>query len=181
MFQYNPGVYDQGGQILADSATRTAAIQAQMMSDFGKNVSSGMKKAASAVAGFAMGGPAGAAMAAQGAGGGGGGEGADSVIGAFVQAYGNNKALEAKGKAYGDFMSKHGEQLGFNPEYLKDFAARDPREQAMIGDNIIGMQNAGSWVSRNQYLNQQANLYGRGTGTGTGGGGGGAQPFTRVP
>lgn len=109
------------------------------------------------------------------------GDNIGNIISQFAGAYAADKALQAKGAAYGDFMKRHGTQLGFDPEYLKDFAARDPREQAMIGDNIIGMQNAGSWVSRNQYLNQQANAFGGGSGAGSGGGGGGAQPFMRVP
>ena len=74
-------------------------------------------------------------------------------IAQFAGAYAENKALDAKGAAYGEFLKNHGEQLGFNAEWLKDFAGRNPREQAMIGDNIIGMQNAGSWVSRTQYAN----------------------------
>lgn len=173
MFAYNPGVYDQSGQILADSTTRAAAINAQMLNDLGKNVGDGMKKAASAVAGFAMGGPAGAAMAAQGGSRGGGGDSADSVIGSFVSAYANDKALRAKGEAYGDFMKRHGQQLGFDPGYLDDFLKRDPREQAMIGDNIIGMNNAGNRLMSLNYMNQQANLFSGNRGTNPGGGGGG--------
>lgn len=178
MFAYNPGVYDQSGQIIADGTTRAAAINAQMLNDLGKNVGDGMKKAASAVAGFAMGGPAGAAMAAQG-GSRGGSDSADSVIGSFVNAYANDKALRAKGEAYGDFMKRHGQQLGFDPGYLEDFLKRDPREQAMIGDSIIGMQNTGNRLMSLNYMNQQANLFGGGRGTGAGGGtasgGGGSQ------
>lgn len=108
------------------------------------------------------------------------GQGIQSLMGAYVE----NQAMTAKGKAYGDFLSKHGEQLGFNPEYLQDFLKKKPYEQAMIGDNIIGMQNAGNRLMSLNYMNQQANLFGgnRGTGTGAGGGGGGAgQPFMRVP
>lgn len=100
------------------------------------------------------------------------GENIGNVISQFAGAYAADKALKAKGEAYGDFMKRHGQQLGFDPGYLEDFLKRDPREQAMIGDNIIGMQNTGNRLMSLNYMNQQANLFGGGRGTGTGGGGG---------
>jgi hypothetical protein len=90
----------------------------------------------------------------------------------FAGAYAENKAMDAKGAAYGDFMKNHGEQLGFKPEYLQDFLKKKPREQAMIGDQIIGMQNTGSKLMSLNYMKQQADSFGRrGDGTGAGGGG----------
>ena len=149
----------------------------QRMDDLADQVGSGAGRLASAAAGFAMGGPAGAAMAMQGGGErggrGGGGSSPDSVLGSFVSAYADNKALEAKGEAYGDFMNRHGEQLGFKPEYLQDFLKKPKREQAMIGDQIIGMQNTGRQIMNQQYLKQQADAFG---GRGGGGAGGGTQP-----
>ena len=97
-----------------------------------------------------------------------------SVITQFAGAYAADKALQAKGAAYGDFMKRHGQQLGFDPGYLEDFLKRDPREQAMIGDNIIGMQNTGNRLMGLNYMNQQANLFSGNRGTGTGGMGSGA-------
>jgi hypothetical protein len=88
--------------------------------------------------------------------------------------YANNKALDAKGAAYGDFLGKHGEQLGFDPEYLEELKKKKPRELAMIGDNIIGMQNTGNRLMGLNSMQYQANLYG---GRGTGGGGGGAGDY----
>ena len=99
-----------------------------------------------------------------------------SVITQFAGAYAADKALQAKGAAYGDFMKRHGQQLGFDPGYLEDFLKRDPREQAMIGDNIIGVQNAGNRLMGLNYMNQQANLYAGNRGTGAGGGGGASAP-----
>jgi hypothetical protein len=93
-------------------------------------------------------------------------------IGQFAGQFAENKALDAKGSAYGDFMKRHGQQLGFDPGYLEDFLKRDPREQAMIGDNIIGMQNTGNRLMGLNSMQYQANLYGANRGTGTGGGGG---------
>lgn len=174
MFAYNPQTQDRSGEILADGTTQSAAINAAMMERLGKDIGSGIRSVGSAAAGFAMGGPAGAAMAAQNAGSrGGGGDGADSVLGSFVQAYANKRALEAKGEAYGDFMKRHGEQLGFDPQYLQDFLKKKPYEQAMIGDTIIGMQNTGNRLMGLNAINRQAELYGRtgggGAGRGTGG------------
>lgn len=89
----------------------------------------------------------------------------------FAGAYAENKAMDAKGVAYGDFMKNHGEQLGLNAEYLEDFLKKKPREQAMIGDQIIGMQNAGNRLMGLNSMQYQANLYGnRGDATGAGGG-----------
>lgn len=102
------------------------------------------------------------------------------IISQFAGAYAADKALKAKGAAYGDFMKRHGQQLGFDPGYLEDFLKRDPREQAMIGDNIIGMQNTGNRLMSLNYMNQQANLFGGNRGNGAGGGGA-DQPFMRVP
>lgn len=100
------------------------------------------------------------------------------MIASFAGTYAENKALEAKGKAYGEFLGQHGEQLGFNPEYLEELKKKKPRELAMIGDNIIGMQNTGNRLMGLNAMNHQANLYGGGQGSG---GGGGAQPFFRMP
>ena len=99
-----------------------------------------------------------------------------SVIKQFAGAYAQGKAVEAKGGAYADFMSKHGEQLGFNPEYLQNFLKKNKSEQAMIGDSILGMPTAGRNLMSLNYLNQQADRYPR-----TGGGGGGGGAFFTMP
>jgi hypothetical protein len=150
-----------------------------MLEQLGQDIGGAIRNAGQAAAGFAMGGPAGAAMAMQGGGGGGGGRGggggssADSVLGSFVAAYADNKALEAKGSAYGDFMKRHGDQLGFDPEWIKGFLSESPRQQAMIGDSIIGMNNTGRSIMSQQIVDRQMGG-GGGYGGRTGGGGGGA-------
>lgn len=175
MFAYNPGVYDTSGEILARGTLGAAAANQQMYEQIGEDVGGTIRKAGQAVAGFAMGGPAGAAMAMQGGGErggrGGGGSSADSVLGSFVAAYADNKALEAKGSAYGDFMKRHGDQLGFDPEWIKGFLSESPRQQAMIGDSIIGMQNTGRQLMNMNYLNAQMAPRTAGPATGTGAGG----------
>jgi len=159
-----------------------AQANAQMYNQLGEDVGGTIRKAGQAVAGFAMGGPAGAAMAMQGGGErggrGGGGSSADSVLGSFVAAYADNKALEAKGSAYGDFMKRHGDQLGFDPEWIKGFLSESPRQQAMIGDSIIGMQNTGRSLMSQQIVDRQM---GGGGNRGTGGGGGGGGAFFTMP
>lgn len=89
------------------------------------------------------------------------------ALGQFAGQYADNKALEAKGGAYADFMKRHGEQLGFDPTYLEDFLKKKPRDQAMIGDTIIGMQNTGRQLMNMNYLNTQ--MAPRATAVGTGG------------
>jgi len=176
MFAYNPGVYDTSGEYLAKGALGAAAANQQMYEQIGEDVGGTIRKAGEAIAGFAMGGPAGAAMAMQGGGerggrGGGGGSSADSVLGSFVAAYADNKALEAKGSAYGDFMKRHGDQLGFDPEWIKGFLSESPRQQAMIGDSIIGMQNTGRSIMSQEIVGMQMAPRTAGPATGTGAGG----------
>ena len=102
-------------------------------------------------------------------------QGITGLMGAFVE----NEAMNAKGKAYGDFLKKHGSQLGFDPGYLDDLLKKKPRELAMVGDGILGMNNMGRQVMSNQYLQNQM---GGGGGYGSGGGGGGgSQPFFTMP
>jgi hypothetical protein len=101
------------------------------------------------------------------------------AIGQFAGQFADNKALEAKGSAYGDFMKRHGDQLGFDPEWIKGFLSESPRQQAMIGDSIIGMQNTGRSIMSQQIVDMQMN---RGGSPGAGGGGaGGKQQKGYVP
>jgi hypothetical protein len=96
------------------------------------------------------------------------------AAGALAGQYAENKALDAKGTAYADFMKSHGEQLGFDPNYLEDFLKKKPREQAMIGDSIIGMQNTGRNIMSQQIVGMQmAPRAAYGTAPAAGGGGGG--------
>jgi hypothetical protein len=99
------------------------------------------------------------------------GQNIGNTIASFAGAFANNKALEAKGSAYGDFMKRHGDQLGFDPEWIKGFLSESPRQQAMIGDSIIGMQNTGRQLMNMNYLNAQMGPRTAGPATGTGAGG----------
>jgi hypothetical protein len=93
------------------------------------------------------------------------------IMAEFANQYAEGKALEAKGKGYGEFMKMHGEQLGFEPEYLDYYLKLSDREKAIEGDNIIGMQNTGRSLMSQQIVGMQ--MAPRAT-AGTGGGGGGA-------
>lgn len=100
-------------------------------------------------------------------------------IGQFAGQYAENKALDAKGAAYGSFLKNHGEQLGFSGEYLDSLLKMKPRELAVAADATI-FGNAGNRLMGLNSMQYQANLYGGGRGTGAGGGGA-DQPFMRVP
>jgi len=93
-----------------------------------------------------------------------------SMMASFANQYAENKAADAKGKAYGDFMKRHGDQLGFDPEWIKGFLSESPRQQAMIGDSIIGMNNTGRQMMNMNYLNAQMGPRTAGPATGTGAG-----------
>jgi hypothetical protein len=97
------------------------------------------------------------------------------AAGVLAGQYAENKALDAKGSAYADFMKSHGQQLGFDPSYLDEFLKKPKREQAMIGDSIIGMQNTGRNIMSQQIVGMQ--MAPRAT-AGTGGGLGGGDSFT---
>jgi hypothetical protein len=102
------------------------------------------------------------------------------ALGQFAGQYADNKALEAKGSAYGDFMKRHGDQMGFDPEWIKGFLSESPRQQAMIGDSIIGMNNTGRNIMSQQIVDRQMGGGGGGGATG-GGGAGGKQQKGYVP
>ena len=77
-------------------------------------------------------------------------------------------------------MKRHGDQLGFDPEWIKGFLSESPRQQAMIGDSIIGMQNTGRSIMSQQIVDRQMGGGGGGGATG-GGGAGGKQQKGYVP
>jgi hypothetical protein len=93
------------------------------------------------------------------------------AIGQFAGQFADTKALEAKGSAYGDFMKRHGDQLGFDPEWIKGFLSESPRQQAMIGDSIIGMNNTGRSIMSQEIVGMQMGPRTAGPATGTGSGG----------
>lgn len=89
-----------------------------------------------------------------------------SLAGSYVQ----NKQMKAKAEGYADFLGMHGEQLGFNPEWLAQFKKKSPMQQIATGDMMLN-----SFLphqQRMQYLNRQGEIYGRTGGSGAGGGGG---------
>lgn len=101
-------------------------------------------------------------------------EGIQQGIGDLMNTYVNIQTTNAKGKAIGNFLKMHGEQLGFEPTYLESLLKKKPYEIAMESD-ALGLSNMGRQVMNNQYLQNQMG------GGGYGSGGGGGQPFMRVP
>jgi hypothetical protein len=100
------------------------------------------------------------------------------VIKQFAGAYAENKALDAKAAAYGDFLNRHGSQLGLDPEWIKGFA-KAPRDQQLAAGEMLTGQ-FGQQIGRMTYLNRSGEIYGGGGGGGGGGaaGGGGGAFFT---
>lgn len=134
MFSYNPGVYDQSGQILADSMTQTAATQAQMYNDLGKNIGSGVKKAASAAIGFATGGPAGAAMAMQGA-----NEQGGSFLDTIVSSYAKKEQDKSDSKIYGNLMKIVAPAFGKDGDSMLEQwnSLESDRDRAQFGGTLF--------------------------------------------
>jgi len=93
------------------------------------------------------------------------------ALASFANQYAENKALDAKGEAYADFMKRHGEQLGFDGEWLEGYLKRPKREQAMIGDQVVGISNAGRSLMSQQIVDMQMNRGGGRRGPGGAGGG----------
>jgi hypothetical protein len=147
MFAYNPGVIDRSGEIRAAADIARAQRQQQAMMDGAGLVGD----AAKAVVGFAVGGPAGAAMASGGGGGGGGGGG--DLIGSLVSSFANKKAMDAKDKAYMGFFERHGDQLGFDGDYLAQLKNMDRDERVAAFDLMTGQP--GQRLGSLNYLNQQ--------------------------
>jgi hypothetical protein len=174
--QYNPGVYDRSGEIIAAGTMQAAQTQADLMREMGEKA----RQTATAVAGFAAGGPAGAAMASGGgrSGGGGGGEG---LIGSLINSFANKKALETKDKAYMGFFERHGEDLGFDPEYLNRLKDMNRDERVAAFDIMTGQpgQRLGSLNYLNTQMARRATpVSGMGTGGSSAGAGGGGDVLT---
>jgi hypothetical protein len=169
MLGYNPGVTDISGQIRAEADLARAQRQHQAILDGAQFVGDSAKK----VAAFLVGGPAGAAMA--GGGGGGGGRGGGDLIGTLVSSFANKKAMDAKDKAYMGFFERHGDQLGFDGDYLAQLKNMDRDERVAAFDLMTGQP--GQRLGSRAYLDAQMGG-GGGYGGRTGGGGGGGAFFT---
>jgi hypothetical protein len=144
MFAYNPGVIDRSGEIRAAADIARTQRQQQAMMDGAGLVGDVAKTAV----GFAVGGPAGAAMASGGGGGGGG-----DLIGTLVSSFANKKAMDAKDKAYMGFFERHGDQLGFDGDYLAQLKNMDRDERVAAFDLMTGQP--GQRLGSLNYLNQQ--------------------------
>jgi len=165
MFAYNPGVTDISGKIRAEADVARAQRQQQAIMD-GAGLVGDLAKTA---VGFAVGGPAGAAMASGMGGGGGGGGGGGDLIGSLVSSFANKKAMDAKDKAYMGFFERHGDQLGFDGDYLAQLKNMDRDERVAAFDLMTGQP--GQRLGSLNYLNQQMAPRSAGPATGTGAGG----------
>jgi hypothetical protein len=187
MFQYNPTVNNISGQIYGQGLERAAGydaqgimtqaeadlMRAQRQHQFILDGAQFVGDSAKKVAAFLVGGPAGAAMASAGGGGGGGGGG--DLIGTLVSSFANKKAMDAKDKAYMGFFERHGDQLGFDGDYLAQLKNMDRDERVAAFDLMTGQP--GQRLGSRAYLDAQMGG-GGGYGGRTGGGGGGGAFFT---
>ena len=155
MFSYQPqqsraGEYYRDGLInQAQYNAQADLAQAQRRHDMIVDGAGMVGDAAKKVAAFMVGGPAGAAMASGGGGGGGGGD----LIGSLVSSFANKKAMDAKDKAYMGFFERHGDQLGFDGDYLAQLKNMDRDERVAAFDLMTGQP--GQRLGSLNYLNQQ--------------------------
>jgi hypothetical protein len=156
MFNYQPN-QSRAGEFLAQGITNSAQIRAQADLDKAMRRHNMIVDGAGLVGdiaktavGFAVGGPAGAAMAS-GGGGSGGGDG--GIIGSLISSFANKKAMDAKDKAYMGFFERHGDQLGFDGDYLAQLKNMDRDERVAAFDLMTGQP--GQRLGSLNYLNQQ--------------------------
>jgi hypothetical protein len=87
------------------------------------------------------------------AGGGGGGASASNLIGTLVNSFANKKAMETKDKAYMGFFERHGDQLGFDGDYLAQLKNMDRDERVAAFDLMTGQP--GQRLGSRAYLEAQ--------------------------
>jgi|688.fasta_scaffold28891_3 hypothetical protein len=135
--QYNPGVYDRSGEIIAAGTMQAAQTQADLMRELGEKA----RQTATAVAGFAAGGPAGAAMASGGgrSGGGGGGGGGGSILESIVGAYAQKEQDKSDSKIYGNLMKIVAPAFGKDGDSMLEQwnSLENDREKARFGSTLF--------------------------------------------
>lgn len=100
-------------------------------------------------------------------------QGIQQGIGGLIEAYVGNQRDKATAKAFGNILEMHGQTIfGENAGNLLDRYKKAPiQEQLAMGNMLMGQP--GQQISRQEYLNRQAELYPRRGGSGMGGAGGG--------
>jgi hypothetical protein len=88
------------------------------------------------------------------------------AVATLAKGFGERRAAEAKGEAYGKFLQMAGPQMGFDPAMLEEFAKQPKEQQAVWGDTMINQLLPHHL--RMQYLNQQ--MSGRAAAAAGGGG-----------
>jgi hypothetical protein len=105
-----------------------------MYNDLGKNIGSGVKKAASAAIGFATGGPAGAAMAMQGA-----NEEGGSFLDTIVSSYAQKEQDKSDSKIYGNLMKIVAPAFGKDGDSMLEQwnSLESDRDRAQFGGTLF--------------------------------------------
>ena len=163
--QYNPGVYDRSGEIIAAGTMQAAQTQADLMRELGEKA----RQTATAVAGFAAGGPAGAAMASGGgrSGGGGGGGGGGSILESIVGAYAQKEQDKSDSKIYGNLMKIVAPAFGKDGDSMLEQwnSLENDREKARFGSTLfssLGQISNMYMANRNAGIRENAPFVGAG-------------------
>jgi hypothetical protein len=169
MFAYNPQVTDRSGEFLAAGRLGAAQSNAQMIEQLGEDIGGTIRKAGSAVAGFAMGGPAGAAMAMQGGGGEGrsGGGGGGSILESIVGAYAQKEQDKSDSKIYGNLMKIVAPAFGDDGDAILEQwnGLESDREKARFGSTLfssLGQISNMYMANRNAGIRENAPFVGAG-------------------
>jgi len=167
MFSYNPTVQNNAGEIAARNqmyaaeALANAQVQASQIEAEGRRrrqqeMAQLIGTALSTGVGFAVGGPVGGALALAGGAAGMMGDTGAAIAPALqtlAGSYANNQALKAKDNAYMGFFKRHGEDLGFDTNYLDELKGMKLNERVAAFDLMTGQP--GQRLGSLNYLNQQ--------------------------
>ena len=85
------------------------------------------------------------------------GQNIGDAIKSFAGVYAEDKALNAKAKAYGDFLKTHGTQLGFDPNWIAAYDKAPRDEQLAAGEIMTG--GLGNSLRSLNYLQAQKEMW----------------------
>ncbi len=86
----------------------------------------------------------------------------------LAEQFSQNRQMDAKAGAYGDFLKMHGSTLGLQPEWLEEFTKKPRAEQIAMGDMLVN-----SYLPHQQRMSYlETQMAGKGGAPGPSGGGG---------
>lgn len=97
-------------------------------------------------------------------------------FGSVVNSYAQYQGDKAKAKVYGEFLDRHGEQLGVHPEWIEQYKQMPFREQIASAELMTG--GLGQQLMQGNYLDKKQNYaLERMAARQAGGGGGGGSDY----